>query len=197
MLRKKWSKSSPWLRAAIIFTVDLVATIFIYALMRDNGELHVNYSISRYMGREGWSAGLFLISNIFVAREMWRGVKGMRKKYGEWWEAWGVVTLIGFIALSLCPVGLFDTEWGQYGVVSILHQIFSRMMFVAMGMMLFMMAMKTEGVKFRNMFMGFVTYGLICAAMSFATEVFWDLTLIFETLYIYGFLLMLAIVADE
>ena len=76
MLRKKLSKNNKptdlILQALAVFSGVVLALVLTY-VMRDGG-FHMEYSISRYVGREWWSAVIFALGN-FVKR-IWKSVAG-------------------------------------------------------------------------------------------------------------------------
>ncbi len=173
------------LRAMAIFTACIVTIIAIY-VFRDK-TIHLNDSISFYMGRETWSAIIFGVCNIAVAYNWWQYIKGAEGRYNKRWLAWGALIVATFLGLSICPYMLFGE-----GVVSTMHQIFSRIMFVSMGMMVFEDILVSSGWR-KIVMMLFLAFGLILIAMSMMTQVFWDLAIILEAMWIYGYMLMLVI----
>lgn len=178
-------------RAGSVFTGVLVAVVVAYCL-RD-GEFHAEYSISRYMGREAWSAVVFALCNFVVVWCLGRYVREAWKAYGKVWLVLMIVVMACFAGLSLCPIGLFDETYGDYGVVSVLHQIFSRGMFAAMAATAGVMGWqrRKEG-KIWLVYLGYVLYAVFYGTTN-VLGVFWDVNFVIETTYIYGFYVILMI----
>lgn len=177
-------------RAATLFTLCVAVIASIYVKW-DGGVFHFSDSISFYMGREAWSAIIFGICNVAVAYNWWQYIKDARKYYNKRWFIWGALMIASFLGISICPYMLFGE-----GVISTMHQIFSRIMFASMGLMIFEDALVNKGWR-KGMFLIFVTYGLILILMSVLTQFFWDYTFVFESVWIYGYMLMLVIAAHE
>lgn len=179
--------------ALAIFLVVVTAVVMIYCF-RDGG-FHTEYSISRYVGREMWSAGVFLVGNLVIVGLMYKYVMEVWRKYGKLWLTLMAVMMVCFVGLSLCPLGLFDTNYGEYGVVSSLHQIFARGMFIAMAVIVLVMGVRLFGKRKKMVWVCFAYVGLamILGVMSVLTKVFWDLNFILESLYICLFMIMLMV----
>ena len=176
-------------RAVTLFTVCVGVIVSIY-LSRD-GMFHFDNSISFYMGREVWSAVIFGLCNIVVAYNWWKCISSAREYYNKRWFIWGVLIIVAFIGLSICPYMLFGE-----GIISTMHRIFSRTMFLAMGLMIFEDALAETGWR-KRVFLGFVCFGMLLVILSVTTQIFWDYAFIFELAWIYGYMLMLVIAAHE
>ncbi len=154
----------------------------------------LNRSISRYVGFGLWSSILFALGNVGVSyvigKYLWR--------VGEIWRMprmfyyLVVLMVVGLVGLSLCPLGLADLN-GQLGVVSTLHQIFSRLMFFMMLCVTVMIMLNQQTrERVRKICMVFVTYGVICAVGSILhLEWFEAQVLIWETMFFFLFMLLL------
>lgn len=177
--------------ALAIFTVVVLGVVLVYCF-RDGG-FHMEYSISRYVGREMWSAGVFLVGNLVIVGLMYEYVMEVWRKYGKLWLTLMAVMMVCFVGLSLCPIGLFDANYGEYGVVSILHQIFSRGMFMTMAVIALVMGVRLfkVGKKMAWVCLAYVGLAIILGVMSVVTKIFWDLNFMLETAYIYLFMIML------
>lgn len=175
---------------AIITMSTCIIPILISYVIRDGG-FHVNNSLSLYMGREFWSAILFAICNIIASYNIWQYIRIFKERYGKVWFYLGIVMIASFIGLSLCPYMLFGE-----GPITMMHQICSRVMFGAMAAMAFVQGIKDSGWR-KAILYAYVVYGLVLAFLSFATQLFWSFTFIFEIIYIYGFMIMLLISAHR
>jgi len=178
------------LAGGLLFATSLLAVVvnsFGYGF-------HLDYTISRYVGLETWSALLFGLGNVVVAWFSW--------KFLLWIQAeceipkWLMVILagifiVGLLGVSVCPMGYFDEPGTTYGssVPSFIHNRCSRVMFFSMLMLIVVVAtkLKMEGwLKVATAV--YVVYGLICVVM-FLAKMSWfnGLILIFESSYIFGF----------
>lgn len=174
----------------------MVGAIVLAYVVRDGG-FHTEYSISRYVGREAWSAVIFALGNLVIAWQIYRYVRLAWEDYGKVWLMLARLMLVGFVGLSFCPLGLFDEVYGNYGAVSVMHQIFSRGMFVMMAAMTFVKGMKEYAAGRRTVAwtcMAFVVVAAGLAAMSFnPASVFWMLNFVIESSYICLFMMMLMV----
>ncbi len=134
---------------------------------------HINYSISRYVGLETWSALVFALGNFVVAIAMLYYLYGVGEnlgvKRGFFWII--VMIVIGLIGLSMCPSGYFDPSGmdGRVSSISLLHLIFARMMF---AMMLIIVA-----------------WVLFCERATLATRLTAAMFVAYGTIYVSGYLL--------
>ncbi len=120
--------------ATIIFTGVLAVVVLLHSLVFERG-FHANWSISRYMGTDFWSAILFAVSNFVVMGFVLKYLLQVRKMHhlSIFWLFGVAVMLLAYLGVSLCPIGLFDAEWGNFGVVSNLHHVFSNALFISMA----------------------------------------------------------------
>ncbi|MBQ6461581.1 hypothetical protein IJJ36_04125, partial [Candidatus Saccharibacteria bacterium] len=96
------------------------------------------------------------------------------------------------VGLSLCPLGWFDANYGDYGVISILHQIFSRGMFFFMAIAAGIAGWKQKQNKWIfGLCLAYVICAITMMIMSFTAKIFWDFNFIFESVYIYLFYALL------
>jgi len=188
-------------RAMMLFWVNFFAIVVIHNLTGRAG-LHIDYSISKYVGLSFPSAIAFLIVNTFVALSMWKYLKPkLEDKVQRGLMLYIVITLI---LLSLFPIGLFDEiipspiVFGRTPI-SFLHVITSRTMFVAMCAF----ALYTFYAGRRKSLhdettikttLAFFIYSALCTfAFIFFSEFFWSIDVIFESLYIaFFFIVVLA-----
>lgn len=190
-LRAFDQKVLPLLQAMAVFAGVVLALVLTY-VMRDGG-FHMEYSISRYVGREWWSATVFALGNFVIVWEVYRYTRVVWKEYGKVWLALMVVMLVCYVGLSLCPLGLFDSSIESLGAVSVLHQIFARGMFMTMAVIGFVKGVKLFGrdSKVARWCLLYVALAIVLGVMSFTTQIFWDLNFVIETAYIYLFMIML------
>lgn len=153
--------------------------------------LHLEWTISRYVGLETWSAVVFALGNLVVMLLMLYYLYGMGESWqmGRGFYVLVVAVVVALIGLSACPLGYFDTATGVSSV-SYLHQICSRTMFAAMLFLtLVTLASGRTARKTRVVAGMFAIYGVICAG-AFLIEMGWFVRsgLVFETLYLLGFM---------
>ncbi len=155
---------------------------------------HLNYTISRYVGLETWSAIVFGLGNIGVAYLSFRFLLWIQQetKIPKWliWLLAGIF-VVGLLGLSACPMGYFDEPGSAYGssVPSFIHNRCSRMMFFSMLVLTAVLAAKLRlGKKMQIVLAAYIIYGLFCTLM-FLSNVGWFSggVLLFESTYIFGF----------
>lgn len=194
-IKKKELPNSGLIAVALaVFLVTSFAAIIVNSTLLGHG-FHLEYSISKYVGLETWSAVLFTIGNFFVAalfgRYLW--------KLGE---AWGmprlfyyliIVMVVGLLTLSFCPSGYFDFE-GKKNLITWLHEISSRTMFVAMMAEAALIAFWKKASRLAHaLCVAYVVYAFICIIGYFTKgEWFLPLMMIYETMYLAAFMIMLA-----
>lgn len=149
-----------------------------------------NWSISRYMGLKPWSAIVFALVNFVVIALVLKYMLKVRKVHhlSIFWLLGVFVMMIAYAGLSFCPIGLFDEKWGEFGIVSNFHHIFSTTLFIAMAVVTLDTIIEIRRGKAMIIyglcllaFCGFCTYGFTCAV-----PVFWDYVFFFESGYILG-----------
>lgn len=196
-LKRKELPNSGLIAAALAtFLATAFTAILVNSSIMGHG-FHLEYSISHYVGLETWSAVMFTIGNFFVAAffgvYLWR--------LGE---AWGmprlfyyliVVMVVGLLMLSFCPSGYFDVEGGSKNLITWIHEISSRTMFIAMMLMAALIAVwKKAGAMAHAVCVAYVVYAIICIAGYFTQgEWFVQELMIYETVYLASFMIMLAL----
>lgn len=187
----KW----PWLMTVAIGMFCLGAVLAILG----NGWIlhygwHVDYSISRYVGLEAWSAIVFMLTNMVVMLAMRRELFAMGAKMSaRKWYYWLVVAmLIALIGLSAFPVGYFDPMGAMYAssTLSKVHEICARGMFIAMLIVTAVVVLNNKMPRMtRRIAGGFLVYGMFCL-LGYLAKFRWfaQWVLVFEGLYILGFM---------
>lgn len=181
--------SKKFMRTALaLFVSTVVAVIILQSFVFGHG-FNMHWSISRYMGTSVWSAIVFAISNLAIIIMMVNYLKRLRKKYGfsKLWFAIVVIMIASFAMLSICPVGLFDANWGDYGVVSTIHRNSSYVLFGAM----FAIAIDTL-IEHRKRSRLLTIYGIFLLAYAvfsffgyiYAPHFYIDYILFYEAAYI-------------
>lgn len=191
----------PIIRAMIIFWVNFFAILTAHVLTK-RADLRFDYSISKYVGLSFPSAIFFLIANTFVGISMWKYLRP--KLFDKVQRGLVLYIVITLILLSLFPIGLFDKiipEPVLFGrtPISFLHVITSRTMFVAMAafaLYTFYAGKRKNAhdVNVTKAALAFFIYAALCTFIFiFMSSVFWQIDIIFESLYIaFFFLLVLA-----
>lgn len=194
-IRKKELPNSGLIAAALaVFLVTSFAAIIVNSTLLGHG-FHLEYSISKYVGLETWSAVLFTIGNLFVAaffgKYLW--------KLGEAWDMPRlfyyliIVMVVGLLTLSFCPSGYCDFD-GKKNLITWLHEVSSRMMFIAMMSEAALIACWKKASRLAHaLCVSYVVYAIICIAGYF-TKGEWFLTflMIYESMYLAMFMIMLA-----
>lgn len=192
-------KRSYLIVALVIFLVTTTVAVLVNSFVMGHG-FTTERSVSRYVGFEAWSAAIFAVGNFFVS-----GVMGVFLwRLGKLWEMPRIyyycvfLMVLGLISLSVCPIGLCDID-GQKSLVSLIHELSSRTMFIMILVAAGLMVMKPYGTKASRIICAFyVVYGLVCV-FGYLTHGVWfeSRVLIFETLYIVGFVVMLFCQCDK
>lgn len=179
------------LLASLVLFV-MVSMMIVIANSLSGYGLHWDYSISKYVGLELWSSITFVLSNIIVAAVVGR----YAWKLGVSWRMPRIyfycvfVMVVALIWLSMCPTALCDFD-GKISLISWMHHISSRTMFLMMlivGVML--MFTKRADERSRTWSAIFVAYGVVCM-LGYLTNGSWFVLLVWESLYIDSFLVML------
>jgi hypothetical protein len=188
------------LYSMIAFWVTFVAIVIVHNITGTAG-LHIDYSISKYVGLTFPSAICFLIVNTAVSIAMWRYLSPKLENKAQ--RAILIYIIITLIGLSLCPIGLFDNIIPEPVIlgrtpISFMHVLTSRTMFVAMAafslVTFYLGKHKSEHDKnVQKVCLSFFIYAAICTvAFIFFPQVFWAIDIIFESVYIaYFFMVVL------
>jgi len=172
----------------LFFVVVEVTIILVNSLLQKS--FRIDWSISTYVGLQTWSAVVFALSNCVVAgllaQYLW--------KLGRAWEMPRLyyyccfLAIVGLIWLSFCPIGYFDVGEKE-SVISFAHQIASRLMFIMMLLVAVMLSGRSKGTpRSQAALAAFVVYAFVCMA-GYMTRAVWftPLLMVYETLYIVGF----------
>lgn len=189
----KMAKRKMILLAMMIFILTAGLAVLCNSTIWGYG-LHLEYSISRYVGLEAWSSVMFTLGNIIVAgciasylyylAEIWR--------LPRWFYWLVIVMVVMLLALSFCPVCLFDPAPGVKSVPTFIHEVSSRTMFLAMllAAIVFMVCGRVHG-QARRQSLYFATFGVICVCGYLSgMDWFLNLVLIFETTYLLWFMFL-------
>ena len=189
---RRLSKHLQWIVLAdLILFVTSVLAVAINSLKYG---FHIDYTISRYVGLETWSAIVFGLGNVMVAYLsfrflMWIQVRG---KVPKWLMLiLAGIFVVGLLGLSACPMGYFDEPGSPYGssVPSFIHNRCSRIMFFSMLVLAAVIAAKLKlSKKMQIALAAYIIYGLFCV-LAFLGHVGWfgQGILVFESSYIFGF----------
>lgn len=177
----------------MVFLTTAFSAIIVNSLIGHG--MDVSRTISRYVGFEVWSAVFFAVGNCFVAAMMavylWQ--------VGEAWKMPRVfyytvlVMAVALIWLSVCPTGMCDVA-GQKSLVSLVHEVTSKTMFVTMMLTSLMVVLcKKASSLAHGVNVAFVVYAMFCV-VGVLTRASWfeSLAMIYETLYIALFMMVMA-----
>lgn len=173
--------------------------ILITHIVTKTADLRLDYSISKYVGLSFPSAIAFLIVNVFVSCMMWQYLKPKLKS--DMQKVLLKIIIITLVALSVFPIGLFDNIIPSPVIfgrtpVSFLHVITSRTMFVAMAAFAALTFYEGKSKKLHDDIiqktaLAFFIYAAICiVAFVFFSAFFWQIDIIFESLYIAFFFIL-------
>ena len=185
----------------IVFWVGFFTILLIHNITGTAG-FHLSFSISKYVGLTFPSAITFLLMNLFVSFSLWKYLKPKLKNDTE--KNIMKIIIVTLVLLSVFPIGLFDSIIPEpiflgRTPISFLHVITSRTMFVAMAGFALYVFFTRKGtskheLNIRKIALSFVIYAAICTfTFIFFSGIFWKYDLIFESVYIlYFFLVVLA-----
>ena len=191
-LRLRSVEKRPIVVAILTFVLTRVLVLAVNSYIRK--AFMPEYSISRYVGTETWSAIVFALANLVVAFS----VLAYLYRVGEKWQFrrgyyWVVILMaVGLIGLSACPIGYFDLPGEAYATSapSHVHEICSRLMFVCMLVVAAIVLLCKKASRATRMAAAvYVAYGLVCV-FGYFTEGTWFVSrvLVFESCYLFGFL---------
>lgn len=154
-------------------------------------------TISYYVGTTTWTAVMFAVLNLIVA-----GLMGHYLwQIGQVWRMPRVyyylviVLAVALIWLSVCPVHYADYA-GHVSLVSRMHEVASRTMFLAMAAMMLMMAAQREtSTRTRLFAMAYLVLAAV-SVLGYLTAGAWFMPaiLLWESGYILAFMLLMAVV---
>lgn len=182
-----------------VFTVTGVLVVLLYLVLGRG--FHLNWTISRYMGTDVWSAILFGITNLIVIFCVLKYLLRVRKLYklSSFWMTLVFGMIAMYVGLTCCPVGLFDAKWGEFGIVSTIHQICAYSMFVTMAVIVLDTLIEVRRGK------GFVIFGIslilymigVIYCYKQGTNLFLNNVLIFESGYILANLIFYSLIPKK
>ena len=177
-----------FIRMAIFIFVTVVAIITIMHSFILGRGFHLNWSISRCMGTDFWSAIIFCLANFVVAVMTLKYLFTVKREYGlsPIFVILAVIMTVLFVLLSVFPVGLFDANWGEFGLISHLHRGSSYTLFAFLILLtLDLMIEVRKGLVMHLFGAAAVTLSLFCVISFFAGwDFFNDYMYIFESGYV-------------
>lgn len=156
----------------------------------------IGNSISWYVGSEAWSALIFAVSNVAVmlllSSYLWK--LGEDLKMPKVYYCLVVALGASLMWLSVFPLGFFDFD-GQKSIVSFLHELGSRSMFLWMGIIMILLALKQRKQKpFLTLAITYILYAVFCVVGTLAQiSWFYGGILIFESIYIASFMVIVGL----
>ena len=183
-----------------VFLVTEVLVVALYVFVFGRG-FNLNWSISRYMGTDYWSAILFALSNFIVVFLVLKYLLQVRKvhKLSAFWLVLVIAMVVAYVGLSICPIGLFDPYWGHFGVVSTIHHTCAQTLFAIMAMVaLGTMLVIKKGKLFIAFGVALIVY-MIGSTYCYKASVgfFIDNVLIFESAYILANLIFYSLIPKK
>lgn len=180
----------------IMFVATVVTIVFLQSYSMKHG-YNRDWTISRYMGTSAWSAILFAVSNFVISAFMVKYFWAIKKalKLSKFWFTAIIIMVISFVMLSVCPVGLFDATWGDYGVVSHIHRgssyvLFFTMFLTAIGSLIEIKNKNNLFTAFGSFLLAYSTfaiYGYICKPAFYMDNIiYFEFFYIVFNLFFYG-----------
>ena len=193
MIERREKKWMAWALAIFVFTSACIVLLNSFSMRHG---WHWDFSISRYVGSETWSAVVFMIANAAVAYMtlQYLYIVGEKWKLPRWFYYVVILMAIGLIGLSAWPIAYFDPEGMAYGMsgISRIHELCSRTMFFGMLMVATVIMLALAASRATRLWAGtYVAYGLVCVYGFLSHEVwFAQMILVYETLYLGGFFVL-------
>ena len=195
MLKARFgAESKRMILALMIFLATATLAVVLNSTVGGYG-WHLNWSISRYVGLELWSVMLFAIGNCFVAALMgsylWR--LGERWKMSKIYFVLVLVMAAALLWLSFCPIGFCDVG-DMRSTVSLMHEFSSRTMFITMMLIAATIVIcRRAGRLAHALNVGYRVYASFCVVGQLTrAEWFAPMVLVYESVYLIGFLLIMA-----
>ncbi len=193
-MRKNWPQRKLILIALGVFLSSAFLAIIVNSVAKYGFD--ISRSISRYVGFEYWSATVFTLANLVVAglimRYLWQLAEVWKMPRVFYYAL--VLMAACLIWLSVCPIGLTDVA-GETSVISLMHELASRTMFLTMMLAAFLIAVSKKANTAAKIGNGiFVVYGLVCV-VGYLLQADWFIsyTMIYETVFLTGFMLAIAL----
>lgn len=191
----EWREKKLIMWALGIFVVVSGGIVLINSFLMGHG-WNFDYSISRYVGSETWSALVFMVANLAVAylTLQYLYMLGEKWRLPRWFHWVVVVMAIGLVGLSAWPIAYFDPVGAEYAAsgISRIHEICSRVMFFGMLMVATAMMLALPASRLTRLWCGiYVAYGLVCV-YGFLTKEPWfaQMILVYESMYLAGFFVL-------
>lgn len=153
-------------------------------------------TISYYVGTSTWTAVLFAMLNLVTV-----GLMGYYLwQVGQVWRMprvyhyLVVILAVAFVWLSVCPVHYAD-YMGHVSLVSRMHEVASRTMFIMMALIVLIVVLKKEAsTGTRALGVTYLVFALV-SILGYLTRSTWFMPamLIWESSYILAFLLLMAV----
>ncbi|MDO4760084.1 MAG: hypothetical protein Q4A33_02150 [Candidatus Saccharibacteria bacterium] len=182
-----------------VFTLNVIVVLALY-LVFERG-FNLNWTISRYMGTSVWSAILFGLTNLIVIFCVLKYLLRIQKLYklSSFWGTLVIAMIITYLGLSICPVGLFDPTWGEFGIVSRMHHFFSYTMFVIMAVIVLDTLIEVRrGKSFVIFGASLILYMIGCIfCYKYGTSFFMNNILLFESGYILANLVFYSLIPKK
>lgn len=195
-LSKKW----PIIAALLVFLLGAGVAVTrgiiseAYVGRRQNWAL--GNTISYYVGTTTWTAAMFAVLAVIAAGLTWYYLW----KMGQAWRMprvhyYLVMTfVVALVWLAMCPVGYADYA-GHVSLVSRMHEVASRTMFMMMALIALSIALKREAsAKTRALSAAYVVLAVI-SVLGYLTDGWWFMPALlnWESGYILAFLLLMAV----
>ncbi len=187
-----WEKRRLMRMAMAVFLGETVVIVAVNSFVLGYG-FHLDYSISKYVGLETWSSLMFAALNGLVVYGMGAFLLALGESWKmKSWYFWVIVFMtVGLVGLSVFPCEYFESR-GLGTTITVMHQLTSQMMFFNMLVIAIAMGIRSQvGTGMRFWCAMFVVYGAMCV-IGFLGEKGWFMSrvLIFETLYLFSFMLL-------
>jgi|GEM_PF-4457447 len=193
-MNKRYVKS-----ALKIFVLSVMVIVVVHSVFEGHG-LHLEYTLSRYVGLDYWSWIAFATCNVVVCELAFKYLAGVKNEWGMslgWWISalWMLMMLLG---LSFFPIGLFDEAWGDYGTISQIHRVTAWLMFALAVVTIVITLTKFKEEKMLCNFGFFmVIYGILLGGSIFlGIELIENLSLLVEWGFIVMYLAFLFYIPD-
>lgn len=151
-------------RISFFLTFFSILIIFLVQSTIGGFGFNFDYSVSRYVGLTAVSASIFLLCNIANICLLFPALKSVKRSLNLniVWYIISIIMLVALLSLSICPVGLHDEVWGEFGTISVIHRISAGTMFVlAIILSTLTLSKLKRHLPIFLLFIAFIAYGAV------------------------------------
>ena len=171
-----------WGGAGVVYVVTALVVVLVNWLAGNHaGEMGL--SVSAYVGLNGWSAVMFLVSNVIVVLLTGLGMRGVKMT-----KLQGVV--LGLVGMGLLGCSIFPLQYADRAAFSSeMHQLFAEWFFLAVTGFFIVAMICSKSKVLKGFFAGAIGYAVLYIILYVMKwEMFMDTIFIWENGFIVLFI---------